>query len=448
MSPAGEILAVLSVFQTAFSQPTWNKTQVLILGTILSRGRRTVTAALRQMGLSQERQYSKYHQALNRARWSGKELSKLLLQLVVKTFVLGGGTVTIVIDEHLERRRGRKIRKIGHYRDSKISSKRMSVSNQGLRRIVMTVVVSVPWTKRSWALPFMSVLATTPKVSVKLGIRHKTIGRRARQMIILVRRWLPQTPIVMIGDGAYSSLELGLRCRKMQATLIAPLRLTSCLYDEPPARERKRGRPRKVGEKLPKLKDVLDDRETAWQSIDVDWYGGKRKRLLFTSGKALWYRDDIGLLPIGWVLTRDPDEELDPKAYFSTDPNQSAHSIISQFVKRWTIEVTFEESRAHLGIETQRQWSDKAIERTTPCLFGLYSLIALFANALYPDGRIPFRTAVWYKKDQATFADVLAVVRSHLWGNFIYPHSASAPDLLLIPKDDLDRLSQAVCYSH
>jgi hypothetical protein len=116
-------------------------------------------------------------------------------------------------------------------------------------------------------------------------------------------------------------------------------------------------------------------------------------------------------------------------------------------IKRWSIEVTFEESRAHLGIETQRQWSDLAIERSTPCLFGLYSLVALLGHALNPAGDIPFQPTTWYCKQQATFADVLATVRRQFWGNFSYATSAHDSDLLLIPRSDLARLAQAVCSS-
>ena len=153
-------------------------------------------------------------------------------------------------------------------------------------------------------------------------------------------------------------------------------------------------------------------------------------------------------LPIRWVLVRDPFGELEPKAYFTTDPGQLAVAVIEAFVLRWTTEVLFEESRAHLGIETQRQWSDLAIDRTTPCLFGLYSLVFLLANALHPDGNIPIQQTAWYEKKEATFSDVLATVRRHLWGNFNYLTSAQDPDVRLIPEADLIRLAQAVCYSH
>ena len=145
---------------------------------------------------------------------------------------------------------------------------------------------------------------------------------------------------------------------------------------------------------------------------------------------------------------RDPSGRLEPRAYFSTCPRDRPRTIVQQFVHRWTIETTFEESRPHLGLETQRQWSDWAIERTTPCLLGLYSVVALLANALHPDGKVPVQRPAWYAKSHATFADVWAAVRQHIWGTFSSATSAHAPDLVRIPRSDLLRLAQAVCYAH
>jgi hypothetical protein len=167
-----------------------------------------------------------------------------------------------------------------------------------------------------------------------------------------------------------------------------------------------------------------------------------------TSGTAVWYRIGQPALPVRWVLVRDPTGQHDPRAYFSTRLSDRPREVVQAFIRRWTIETTFEESRAHLGIETQRQWSDRAIERTTPCLFGLFSVVALLAYALYPDGKIPVQRTARYAKSQATFADVLAAVRQHLWGAFSYSTSARDPDYIEIPRSELYRLAQAVCYSH
>ncbi len=173
--------------------------------------------------------------------------------------------------------------------------------------------------------------------------------------------------------------------------------------------------------------------------------GGTERKLEVSTGTALWYSTGTAPLPIRWVLSRDPEGKREPKAYFSTDQAQGAAEIVEDFVKRWPIETTYEESRAHLGVETQRQWSDLAIERSTPCLLGLYSVVVLLGHTLHPDGKIPLQQAAWYPKTQATFSDVLATVRWHLWGALTFQTSAFHPDLCLIPRSDLTRLVQAAC---
>ena len=112
-------------------------------------------------------------------------------------------------------------------------------------------------------------------------------------------------------------------------------------------------------------------------------------------------------VPIRWVIIRDPLKKFETLAVFSTRTETSAKKIVEWFIKRWQVEVTFEESRRHLGIETQRQWSDKAIQRTTPCLMGMFSLITMMAQALSKGGKLKIRGAIWYHKELATFSDAI-----------------------------------------
>ena len=442
-----EIITILNHFEPAFTRPTYRKAMVLVVGTILARGRRTVTAVLRQMGLQQDKNWAKYHHVLNRAKWSSLQVAHILLNLLVRFFVTVDAPVEMVIDETLERRWGPKISKRGHWRDSRASSKGMNVSSSGLRWIVLALVVKIPWSQRVWALPCLSVLATTPKVSEALGHRHKTLVQWAGQIAQWLHRTLPHRRIKLIGDGSYSVIDLGLTCTKLEITLIAPLRLDARLFAPPPEPEGKQvGRPRIVGHRLPNLAHIAVDPTTIWQSDRLDWYGGQQRDIDWVSGTALWYSTGTDPLPIRWVLVRDPASQLPTKAHFSTGLEQSPLDIVSDCLKRWSIEVTFEESRAHLGIETQRQWNDQAIARTTPALFGLFSLVTLFGQVLRPDGSIPIIQSAWYTKPEPTFVDVLALIRRTLWDNFNYQTSALNPDMVLIPKGDLQRLAFAACY--
>ena len=224
----------------------------------MAHGRRTVTQALRHSAEQANPNFSLFHHVLNRASWSSLKVSRLLLQLLVTTFVAVGADVEIVIDETLERRWGSKITKRGRHRDSRMSARGKAVNTSGLRWVVMTLVVQLPWTRRSWALPFFSVIATTPKVSAQLQKRHKTVVEIAQQMVALVRRWLPDVPIKLIGDNAYASITLGLCCRAHNVTLIAPLRMDATMYGPPgPRRAGSRGPLPKIGVNLPKPNEIL-----------------------------------------------------------------------------------------------------------------------------------------------------------------------------------------------
>lgn len=329
MSLPEPIIALLASFQPVFTHPTWHKAMVLLVGTLLARGRRTVTVALRQMGLEKSPHFSKYHHLLNRARWSPLQLSRCLLNQLIETFVQRGGTVELVIDETLERRQGIHISKRGYYYDSARSTHKHLQISSGLRWVCLTLVVTPPWTNRFWALPFLSVLATSPEVDARLGRRHKTVPELAGQLVAVVRRWLPNIPIKLIGDGAYSGLTLGLTCAKYDVTLIAPLRPDACLCAPAPARQAgQNGRPRIKGKRLPKLSQVLTDPTTVWQRSEVKWYDGSTHIVEWCSGAALWYRAGQPPLPIRWVISRDTTGKREVRMYFSTDQHQTGLSIL------------------------------------------------------------------------------------------------------------------------
>jgi len=440
------ILTVVAPFRPLFTAPTWRKLMTLLTGTLLAHGRRTVCSALRLSGEASNAHWSAYHQVLNRAHWSPLAASRCLLRLIVERLLPPDAAIEIAIDETLERRWGPQIHKRGHYRDSALSSRKRSVSSPGLRWIVMAVVAPVPWSQQPWALPFLVVLATTPAVSEQLGLRHHTVGERARQMIRLLARWLPDRQIRVLGDTAYSCLELGVRASRCGVTLITPARLDSVLHAPPPEQRRRGGKPQVIGTRLPSLETILADPATQWHQSQIAWYGQGLRTVEWCTGTALWYRIGHPPLPIRWVLTRDPEGKRPVKALLCTDQTLSAEAIMRLFMHRWPLETTFEESRAHLGIETQRQWSDLAIERTTPLLFGLYSLITLAGGQIAEMGALQVEQTAWYRKTQATFHDVLACLRRQIWLAERNQTSPSDPDVGLLARSRLERLLYAACF--
>jgi hypothetical protein len=253
-SPSPEIIQLLAMFSVAFTAPTFAKGMVLIFGTILAPGRRTVTAALRMTGLGDDPNYSKYHRVLNRDRWSPWVVSKILLSLIILIFLPAGVPLMLLIDETLERRQGKQIKYKGWFRDPIRSTKKQVVKALGIRWICLAVLVPVPWSKRPWALPFMTVLALGEKTSAKLNKRHRTLVQWTEFMMDKVRRWQPDREIALVGDGSYAAIVLVQRCQRLKkpVKLVSRLRLDARLFDFPaPQPKSKRGPKPKKGASFP-----------------------------------------------------------------------------------------------------------------------------------------------------------------------------------------------------
>lgn len=437
----------LEPFRGAFSSPTWRLVLVLVMGALLAPGKRTVSACLRVTGRAMCETFSSYHQVLNRARWNPRDLARRLMLLLVARFA-GPGPLVIGLDDTIERRWGARINARGIYRDPVRSSHGHFVKTSGLRWLSFMLLVPLPWLPGIKALPFLTILAPSERYAVKQGRRHKQLTDWARQGMLQILRWLPQRRIVFVADSSFGTHELAWRIGR-RATLISRLRLDASLFAPPPPRDpHKRGRPRQKGPPLPKLHTRLGDPGARWKSLTLPrWYGSlKKKTLEIISDTAIWYRPGTPPKAIRWVLVRDPDGEREPQAFFCTDIDMDPAEIIATFVRRWQVEVTFQELRAHLGLETQRQWSDAAIARTTPVLCGLYSLVCLWAEEVLTTNH-PSYAAAWYEKTSFTFSDAIAAIRCELWlGNNLSrspPHRESP----IIPTDKIKRMHYTLCFA-
>jgi hypothetical protein len=414
------MIQALAPFAPLFSERVFQHVQLLLAGAILAPGKRTVASALRVVGLEQERRFCRYHRVLSRAVWSSREVSGVLLGLLVEAFVAEGPLV-LGVDETLERRRGKNICAKGIYRDPVRSSREHFVKTSALRWVCLTLLTPVPWASRVWSLPFLSALAYSERYAQEQGKRHKTLPEWAWQLFLLVRRWYPEREIVAVADGGYASLKHLDRCRRLSnpitfITFITRLRLDAALYE--PAQPRypgQIGRTRLKGERLANLSAVAEDPATAWTSITLcDWYGGKERTVEVASATAVWYSTGLPPVPLRWVLIRDPEEEFETQALLCTDLHTDPERIIGWFVRRWRMEATFQEVRQRLGFETQRQWSELAIRRTAPALLGLFSLVTLLAHQHMTNGADSARQTAWYRKPHPTFSDALAQVRRQL----------------------------------
>jgi len=445
-----EYTTILSTFASLFSKRIWQQVHLLLIGAILAPGQRTVTAVLRILGLSAEKHFQNFHRVLNRAVWSSRDASRVLLRLLVTAFA-AFGPIVLGLDDTIERRRGAKIAAKGIYRDPVRSSHSHFVKASGLRWLSLMLLAPIPWAKRVWALPFLTVLAPSERYYEKRKRAPKKLTDWARQALLQARRFLPGRKLVVVMDASFAALDFLSQVAYLASpiTLITRFRLDAALYKPAPKRKPgQKGRPRKKGSRLPTLEQVLKDGQTAWKKVIVpDWYGQGRREVELTSSTAVWFHNGLPPLPIRWVLIRDPKGSFKSQALLCTDLKETPEQIVSWFVMRWQVEVTFHEVRDHLGVETQRQWSDLAIARTTPALLSLFSLVTLLAHTHAHHDRIPVRQAAWYCKPLPTFSDALALVRENLWQHRYFPLSQKRLDVRKLQPDLLNYLSNAAFYT-
>jgi hypothetical protein len=389
-----------------------------------------------------------YHRVLNRAAWSGRAAARVLLGLLLTAFV-PAGPVLLGLDDTIERRRGKRISAKGIYRDPVRSSHGHFVKASGLRWLSLMLLVPISWAGRVWALPFLTALAPSERYCREHGRQHKKLTDWGRQLVLQARRWMPGRPLVLMTDSGFSALEFLAVLRCHGVTCVTRLRLDAALYQPAPPRPPGTiGRPRTKGDRLPTLAEMLADKATRWQRVTVPgWYGEGDRVVEIFSDTAVWRHAGMPVVPIRWVLLRHPGKRFGPQALLCTDLAQEPLQIVRWFVQRWTIEVTFREVRDHLGVETQRQWSNKAIARTTPCLLGLFSIVTLLASRLDSRARIQVSSSAWYHKQRPSFADTLAAVRREIWTEQGFVMSRQSAEITKLPPTLREGIAYALCHA-
>src|ERR671916_517195 len=439
-------LAWLSPYLAVFSRRTRPPAAALAVGALLAVGPRTVTNCLRALGLAWHPGFTAFHRVLNRNAWSGHALARALFRAVVAAFV-PAGPVIIGVDHTLERRRGPRIGPAGRFYDPSRLADMPRPTARGLRWLSAMVLVEVPFAGRIWALPVLTALTPTKAWSERHGRRHRTVTEWARRMLLALRRWLPDRPMVAVMDGEFAALEL-LHALRPRMAVITRLRKDACLFDPPDPFADRLGRPPRTGGRQPSLAARLADPATRWlrvvQPSRCSWRSGGW--IEYAHGTALWHHGGKPIVPILWVLVRYPDGRREPEAFLCTDTTATPRDVLDCLDRRWAVEATYEEARAHLGMETQRQWSDAAIFRTTPLLLGLYSVVALYVHQNAEPLALSPRCAVWYPKPAPTFADALARLRRHLWFERIVV-SAEGTDMTNPLPPAIQSMVETACYA-
>jgi hypothetical protein len=414
---------LLSRFSIAFTKPTFQRAMLLFVGFLLTTGRRTVTHALWSTRVLWDGHFSDYHRVFSRARWSlwplGRVLAGAVLELVPPDQPVIGSA-----DDTAASHKGKCVYGKGRHRDACRSTRTFMAWLWGHRWVVLAIHVKFPFATRPWALPVLVALYRTKELCEQEGRRHRTAIELARPLMARLMRWFPERRFILLGDGGYASHGLAAFCHRhrRQLTLASLLHPRAHLCEAPPKLKKgQMGRRRIRGEKLPHPEEVVKDTKRR-RHATVDWYGAKRRKVAFVSRTGHWYKATEGLVPIRWVFVQDLEGTHEDRYLYSTDPSMDAATIIGLYTARWSIEVTFQEVRQHLGFATPRNRKDQSVLRTAPCLLGMFSVVSLlFHRIACAKGRVPQpRSYPWYAKTEITFTDALAAVRRQFWRETVF----------------------------
>jgi hypothetical protein len=407
---------LVAAFSVAFSKPTFQRMVVLMAGAILCLRQRTVTAMLRAAGPLAPGHWSDYHRVLCCRVWSTWPLGQVLAALLLE-MVPPDQPVVVPADDTTPQHKGRRVYGKGRHHDACRSTHNHVVWVWGHKWVVLAINVKFPFARRPWALPVLCALYRPEELNRQEGRRHKTPIHLARQLVATLIRWFPDRKFILVGDGGYASHKLARFCHRHRrhVALVSRFHPDANLHAQAPPKRRspKGGRPRRKGRKLPAPAQVVQ--KSTRRRATVSWYGGKIRRVQLVSGAGQWYKAGDGLVPVRWVFVHDLDGTHRDEYFYTTDPALAPDQIVSLFTGRWSIEVTFQEVRAHLGLHTPRNWSRRSVLRTAPCLLGLYSLISLIFARLTAARKVQPQGSPWYVKAEATFSDAITAVRRLCW---------------------------------
>jgi hypothetical protein len=425
-----EAHSLLLALSPAFTVPSFHRFTTLMAAAILTTGRRTIANLLRTLGGLAPGHRTSYQRFLSQAQWSGLQLACLLTRLLLQHLV-PQGIVRLVGDDTVDGHKGQKVHGKARHRDPVRSTKSYTAWRYGHKWVVLSVLISFPFATRPWALPVLVDLYYSEEDNRKRHRPHRTPAQLMCRLLRLMLCWFPQRTFLFIGDSTYGTHEVArfVGRRRDRLTLISKLHPEANLFEPPPPYTGK-GRPRIKGRPLPKPRQAVQNAQR--QRLTVGWYGGGQRRVEAVTDTGHWYKSGRGLVPLRWIFVHDRDGTHRDEYFFCTDPALTAKALIGHYTARWNIETTFQELRTHLGLETTRGWCAQTVRRAAPCLFGLYTVVALLYHALPPSQRLG--AVRWPGKQGVTFSDALSAVRRWLWAEWVFPQTASTAAIEKLPE--------------
>lgn len=410
---------VFIIWSKEFAKSVWPRFLILLKAALLCSRRRTVTRLLQAAGTLAPGHFSTYHRVLSKRRWSLSRLARPLIEQLLDRFC-PEGIVPLAGDDTVTEHRGKHVYGKGCHRDAVHSTHSHLAYRWGHKWIMLALLVRLPGRSRPWALPILVALYRPQSEDRELGRRHKTPVDLTRQLLCLLMHWFPRRKFAFSGDGAYGTHALAKFAarHRTQLTLVSRFYPQANLYAPPPRRKPgTNGRPRLKGKKLPGPAEVVAGRRRRTR-LEVSWYGGGRRQVAVVTGSGHWYRMGAGLVPVRWVFVEDRSGTHRDEYFFSTDEALTPREIVEAYVGRWSIEVTFEEAREHLGLGTTRGHCEETVLRGEPCLLGLYTLVALWDSSRSPRD-LEKREVCWAGKESRSFSDAIAMVRRDLWKGWV-----------------------------
>ena len=411
---------ILTMLRPTFSTPTYNRFLVLLLGALLTTGRRTITNILRTVRHQAPGHGASYHRVCSQRRWSTWVMARALIGFLLD-HVVPPGTVLLAADDTVTEHPGPKVFGKGRHRDGVRSSHNYTAYRWGHKWVVVSVLVKLPFARRPWALPVLVALYRPPEWDHEHGTRHKTPAHFARLLLARLIRWFPQRHFIFVGDMGDGTSETARFCQhhRRHLTLVSKFYGDAALYEPPPPRTcHTMGRPRVKGQKLAAPHAVVAN-TTKRTSLTVAWYGGTMREIEVITGTGHWYRIGEDLVEVRWIYVHDGPGTHRDEYFFTTDRAMTPQPMVECYTQRWSIETTFQECREYLKLESTKGYGQQTILRFTPCLFGLYTMVVLLYLQL-PSSSSTLRAIFWRGKSTVTFSDMLTCVRRALWEQWCF----------------------------
>jgi hypothetical protein len=421
-------LPVLTMLRPTFSTPTYNRFLVLLVGALLTTGRRTITNILRIVRQQAPGHASSYHRVFSQRRWSPWVMARALIRFLLD-HVVPSGPVLLAGDDTVTEHPGPKVFGKGRHRDAVRSSHRYTAYRWGHKWVVVSVLVKLPFARRPWALPVLVALYHPPEWDREHGTRHKTPAHLARLLLARLIRWLPQRHFIFVGDMGYGTSETARFCQqhRRHLTIVSKFYGDAALYQPPPPRTcHTMGRPRVKGQKRASPHEVVAN-TTKRTRLTVAWYGGTTRDIEVVTGTGHWYRIGEDLVEVRWVYVHDCTGTHRDEYFFTTNITMTPQQMVECYTQRWSIETTFQECREYLKLESTKGYGQHTVLRFTSCLFGLYTMVILLYLQL-PRSSSTLRAIVWSGKSTVTFSDMLTCVRRALWEQWCFHTRAHAQE--------------------